>query len=188
MTYTQDQKKALRETNPFDERNILDHFKGMPTQKIQEHMTENSLPMISITENLVGDFNISQIVRTSNVFGIRGVAIAGGKKWDRRGAVGAHHYIDVSYYSSSLDAINYYRKLGYRIIAAELTDDAIALSKYNWIPHVAVVYGEEGKGISDEALENVDDVVYIPQRGTVRSLNVASAAAIIMYDYVNRVI
>lgn len=183
MSYTAQEKKDLRETHPFDNRNILDKFKGMKTEDIKKYMYENSLPMVSIAENLVGDFNISQIVRATNAFGFKEIAIAGGRKWDRRGAVGTHHYIEINYFSSTLDAISHYRNRGYRIIAAELTDHAYSLYEYRWISNVAVVYGEEGKGITAEALSAVDDVIYIPQYGTVRSLNVAGAAQIFMSHY-----
>lgn len=179
--YTPEQKKELRETNPF--RNVAEKWKGFDTEEIRSAMREMSYPMVSICENLVGDFNIAQIVRSSNAFALLEVSICGSRQWDRRGAVGTHHYIDINYYSNTIEAIEYWRSLGFTIIAAELTDDAQSLHEFEWPDKVAVVYGEEGKGITEEALNAVDHVVFIPQRGTVRSLNVAGAAQIFMFDY-----
>lgn len=163
-------------------------FRDWPTEEIAKYMKVIAMPFVSICENLVGDFNISQIVRSTNAFGLEGVAICGRRKWDRRGAVGTQHYTQIDHYSEVLDAIKDYRDRGYRIVAAELSEYSIgrakALNLYKWEKNTAVLFGEEGRGLSEEAIDAADDVVFIPQRGTVPSLNVAGCAQIMMYDYV----
>ena len=181
--YTHEERKILRETPPFDNRNIADEFKNMSTEAIKSEMISRSKPMIVILENLVGDFNISSVVRSANAFAMRSVYICGRKQWDRRGAVGTHHYINVHHAPDTISVIKGVRSAGYKVVAAELTEDAIALPNYNWDSHTAVVFGEEGRGISPEVLDSVDEVVYVPQFGTVRSMNVATVAGMFMYDY-----
>ncbi len=181
--YTHEEKQQLRTLDPFDNRNVVDSYKTMTTEEIRKDMQQKAYPFVAICENLINDFNISQVVRSVNAFGLESVAICGSRKWDRRGAVGTHHYTDINYYSSTVEAIEEYRRRGYEIIAAELTDDAVSLYDYSWPEKVAVVLGEEGKGLIQSSLDAVDKVVYIPQRGTVRSLNVAGAAQIFMSHY-----
>lgn len=183
MYYTAEQAKNLRETNPFDSRNIRDEFKGKNVSVIKEELLETETPLVIIAENLIGDFNIAQVVRSANAFNAAGVYICGNRKWNKRGAVGTYHYTDVTHWEFIQEAIGQLKDCGYRIVAAEITSEAVALEKYIWEEKTALIVGEEGRGLSEIALKLVDDVVYIPMLGTVRSLNVAGATQIIMYDY-----
>jgi tRNA G18 (ribose-2'-O)-methylase SpoU len=193
LNISPEQRKALRESDPFDSRNVLPIFKNIPTETLQEYMNEIAVPFVAICQNLVGDFNVAQIIRSANVFGLESVVLAGRKQYDKRGTVGAHHYIKVFFESDIKVSIAAYRELGYRIVAAEFTIEPIHLDKnhslteYHWNERTAVIFGEEGLGLSSDVLNLADDIVYIPQRGTVRSLNVAGAAQIFMYDYTTKV-
>lgn len=190
MNISPENRKALRETDPFDPRNVLPIYKGIPTDQLQQHMKLIALPFVAICQNLVGDFNVAQIIRSANVFGLEGVVLTGRKQYDKRGTVGAHHYISVNHESDIKVSINTYRELGYRIVASEFTIDGShkikSLPHYQWVEKTAVIFGEEGLGLSDEVLDEADDIVFIPQFGTVRSLNVAGAAQIMMYDYTSK--
>lgn len=184
--YTKEEAKALREQDPFDNRNIRDKYKGMDHDEIVDDLHKHMTPLIIITENLIGDFNISQIVRTANAFNAMSVYIAGNKRWNRRGAVGTHHYTEVAHFECTRYAIEQCRAFGYKIVAAEFVDGAISLEKYKWQAKTALVVGEEGRGLTQAALDLADDVVYIPMLGSVRSLNVAGATQIMAYDYTSK--
>lgn len=62
------------------------------------------------------------------------------------------------------------------------------LSQYSWDPRTLLIAGEEGVSLPSEVLNIVDDIVYIPMMGTVRSLNLASAVSIALYDYTRKVV
>jgi tRNA G18 (ribose-2'-O)-methylase SpoU len=183
--YTAEEAKALREQDPFDTRNIRDEFKGMPHDAILEALQHNKTPLVMLAENLIGDFNVSQIVRAANAFNARAVYICGKRQWNRRGAVGSHNYIDVEHWEYIQEAIQQLRDQGYRIVAAEYTSESYELTNYHWEEKSALLLGEEGRGLSKMALEMADDVVHIPMLGTVRSFNVAGAAQMFMYEYMN---
>jgi len=185
--FTVEERKVLRESPPFDNRNVADEFKHLTTEEIRQEMIKRSLPFVAICQNLVSDFNISQIVRSMNAFALGTVNICGRRQWDKRGAVGTYHYIDVQQHSDINEVIEYYRSLDYRIVAAETGESAHSLPFYQWNYKTAVVFGEEGLGIIPETLNLVDDIVEIPQYGTVRSFNVAGAAQMMMYDYTIKV-
>lgn len=183
--YTTEQAKELREQDPFDTRNIRDEFKGKPHDEIIEALQTTKTPLVVVVENLIGDLNISQIVRASNAFNAEAVYICGKRRWDRRGAVGSHNYIDVEHWEHIQEAIQQLRDRDYRIVAAEYTNDSYELPNYHWDEKTAIIFGEEGRGLTQLALDMADDVVHIPMLGTVRSFNVAGAAQMFMYEYMN---
>ena len=171
----------------LDPRNVIDYYKAWETSEIAADLAATSMSLTAVAENFANDFNIATLIRAANVFNVAGVTIVGKKRWDKRGAVGAHHYTPVTHRG---DARAYYEELkasGTRIVAIDNLEGAVALADYQWpAGPVATVFGQEAIGVSNLALEYCDDVVYIPQRGSVRSLNVAACAAVILYDYVQR--
>lgn len=175
--------EARRGQNAQDTRNIHDFLKTLSTDEIKENLRETRSGMVNIFLNVLGDFNLSSGVRNANWFNCDSVWIVGRKKWDRRGAVGTQNYTEIKYSPSIQDVIATLRADGYTIVAAEINDSAVPLTTYEWNEKTAVIYGEEGAGISDEILSTVDAVIYIPGRGSVRSLNVATTSGAFMYDY-----
>lgn len=167
----------------MDTRNVQDRFKGMSESDIMFELSQNYSGFIPIFVNVDGDFNKASGIRNANWFNSAYCIIAGKKKWDPRGAVGAQYYTPVHHYESVELTIETLRGLGWSIIAAEITDDAKPLPSYDWPKRSAVLFGEENLGLSQEVLDMVDDVVYIPGMGSVRSLNVSTTSGIMMYDF-----
>lgn len=166
-----------------DTRNISDKFRWWDHSDIVAELEKERSQVVSVFMNIEGDFNISSGIRSNLWFNTHGTWIAGRKKYDRRGTVGAHHYTPVSHDPDPLELLHTLRAEGYRLVAAEITDDAVPLTTYQWEEKSAIIFGEEGLGLSEDVLETVDDIVYIPGRGSVRSLNVATTSGIFLYDY-----
>lgn len=166
-----------------DTRNIHEKFRWWDHADIVAELEKERSQVVSVFMNIEGDFNISSGIRSNLWFNTQGTWIAGRKKYDRRGTVGAHHYTPVSHNPEPLELLDTLRNEGYRLVAAEITDDAVPLTTYSWEEKSAIIFGEEGLGLSEEVLSVVDDVVYIPGRGSVRSLNVATTSGIFLYDY-----
>lgn len=185
-------RRRLNRTDAFAPENVVDRFKGMSVEEVRKELDANRKPFHIVCQNLTGDFNIGQIVRGCNAFGCAEVVIAGLRGWDKRGAVGTYHYEDVLKVDSVEEYIEYIRTLPcdagdkYTIIAAEITNDAIDITEFKWPEHVVLVVGEEGLGLSQETIDLCDFAVYIPMVGSVRSLNVAAATQIMMYDYMRQ--
>lgn len=172
------------ESNPTEKYgfNVKDSFQGKTPEEIKSELDLNRSSLVFCFVNIHGDFNLASGVRNSNWFNNQKVVIAGRKKWDRRGAVGTHNYIDVDYNPSVQDVIEQYKKDGYRIVAAEYPSTQ-ELPDYKWDRKSLVLFGEEQAGLSEEVLEIVDDIVSIPGSGSVRSLNVSTTSGIFAYDY-----
>lgn len=168
--------------------NVRDDFKGMTIENIRDELEGNRLPVVSVCMNLTSDFNKSSIVRASNAFLGKEVFIVGKRKLDRRGAVGTLHYENIRMCPDIDEVINYLRENDYTIFAVDNTPEFNATPVYDVDMPVktAFIYGEEQLGLSPDVVAKCDAAVYIPQYGSVRSLNVAQAAAIMLSEYTRR--
>lgn len=168
-------------------KNVIDYYKEWETDQIKADLDTRRLPYIIAFENLSGDFNKATGIRNANAFMAKECWIIGDRKWDKRGAVGTQHYNHLKH-SPSLDDLylNNSDIRQMRWVAIDNVPGAIPLNQYEWRKDSFIMFGEEQRGISPFALGMADDIVSIPQLGSVRSLNVGTASGIIMYDYVTK--
>ena len=75
--------------------NVLDEYKSWAPEKIKTEIKKNTFPYAVMMQHIGGDYNISTLIRNANAFGAKEVYYYGRRKWDRRGAVGTHHYTDL---------------------------------------------------------------------------------------------
>jgi len=175
----------------IDNRNIIDKYKNdrltrWTTELIKEDLQRTAFPYAVVMENFAGDFNIGTVVRNANAFNARCVYYLGNKHWDRRGAVGTHNYTDVKRIKTREDLIKL--KEEYTLVGVENSvSSAIALDKFEWPDRTLLIIGEEGVGITSETLALCDHYVYIPQFGSVRSLNAGVASGIVMNDLITKI-
>lgn len=170
-----------------DTRNVIDYYKEWENDQIKADLDTRRLPFVVGFENVSGDFNKASGIRNSNAFLAKESWIIGKRQWDRRGAVGTHNYIHLKY-APSLDYIylNEPNIRDMRWVAVDNVPGATPITQYDWKPDTFMIFGEEARGVSPMALGMAEDVVMIPQLGSVRSLNVSVASGIIMYDYASK--
>lgn len=181
-----DRAKEIRERDFFDTRNLRDQYKGLGHDEILAQLPTTEL--VAILSNNIRDFNWGTVIRNANAFAVKEVVFTLSKKYDRRATVGAHHYQKISYIPDPHDAIDHYRDLGYRIVAAEYDEnyDMHWINDYQWEDKTALIFGEEGMTIPHDILTRVDDIVAIPMYGTVRSINVGTASGIFFSHYASQ--
>jgi tRNA G18 (ribose-2'-O)-methylase SpoU len=176
--------------NTVDNRNIIDSYKNdrlikWTTELIRQDLQSKAFPYAVLMENFQGDFNLSSVIRSTNAFNGREVFFLGSKQWDRRGTVGTHHYTDVKRLKNRDELLKL--KDTYTFVALENTVPAsVALHDFEWPRNPLLILGEEGVGITPETLALCDHFVFIPQFGSVRSLNAAVAGSIAMNDFVTK--
>lgn len=180
-----EEAKKMRETDPFDSRNVRDCFKGMSNFDIKKKLNEDHSGLVLCLSNEIRDMNLSGCIRSANSFNINHVVMTGRRNYDRRGAVGAQNYTDVRFEENLMDTIDFYKAAGFKIVALEYDEnfEMKEISSYKWQDFTLLIAGEEGRSLPAEILTKADDIVYIPMMGTVRSLNLASAVSIALYDY-----
>ena len=172
---------GLEQVSPHDRRNVIDHYKYWEHEAIVADLDTRRNELVIVCENFAYDFNISTVVRNSNAFLCNCIWIVGRKKFDRRGACGTHKYEHIHHAESTDEVLSNYD--GYRIVAVDNVDGAQTINDYRWWQRSIMILGQEQIGVSNNSLARADDIVFIPQVGSTRSINVGSASAIAMYDY-----
>ena len=167
----------------MNNRNVNDMFKSWTEDLIREELKKRSFNFAVLMENFVGDFNIGSVLRSCNAFGGKEMYYYGRKHYDRRGTVGTHHYTSIIHIPERKHLLEL--KKQYTFVALENTvPGAEPIYDFVWPSNPLLVVGEEGTGITNDTLELCDKFVYIPQYGSVRSLNAAVASSIAMNDFV----
>ena len=198
ITHTVDKPEYLnRET---DTRNVTDEFKGMETAVIRMMMDKRRVPAVTVSMNLTHDFNKASMLRAHEAHAFKEFVLinkvndqdpsnpAGVKKFNKKGTVGTHLYANVIHTTDWRTLFDKYRKDGYKIFAVDNIESYKPKSIYDAVmPAKSVfVYGEENLGLSDELIEACDEMIYIPQYGTPRSINVAQSGAVVMSFYASQ--
>lgn len=189
-----DMPQVMGSTNPYSHpmepidpvsQNVIDRYKGMAAAAIKDDLDTRRGQMVSVFQNLGSDFNKATALRTHNAMGGKLVVFTGKRKVDRRGMVGQHHYTHATHGEDALEVVRALQQDGYFVMGVDNQPewDPKPIQKWEFPLKTAFVYGEEKLGLPDEVLEACDGTLYIPMAGSVRSLNVASCAAMVMYAY-----
>lgn len=186
-------KRKMIEESVAKQWNVRDDLKSLSLSSIVEEQKKNSLPFALCALNLTGDLNVGILIRNAVVFGAERVFIFGRKKYDKRSTVGAQNYIDVVRVSGmkdelTIDINSFYDtmyKYNYTPVMVELGGMNIDEYKLRQNSKSCFIFGNEGNGIPEELLFG-NDIVSIPQRGVLRSLNVGTASGIICHSVVNK--
>jgi tRNA G18 (ribose-2'-O)-methylase SpoU len=161
-------------------RNVIDHYAYWRTEAIKAELNTRRHPFGILISNLQNDFNIGTVIRSANAFLAREVIICGRKKYDRRGTVGTHHYENLRWVKEEdVAALGYH----YNLVAIDNVDGAEPIETFKWPTNPLMLFGQEQGGLPSSLLSIAAHKVYIRQYGSVRSLNVGSAASIAMYDW-----
>jgi tRNA G18 (ribose-2'-O)-methylase SpoU len=166
--------------------NVMDHLKHLSTQAIKNYCAETCVDAAVAMTHIEGDFNLGNVFRSTNFFGIReAYYIGGGKQYDRRSCVGVQNYTPITFCKTYDDFWNMVGERGYTPVAIEnnVNYDCKNLFNYVWPEKPVIIFGEERIGVPPEILDKCRDVVSIPGFGSVRSLNVASAASLAIGMY-----
>jgi len=168
-------------------RNVRKEYRDLSTEEIRAVLAKSRNNFSCLMTNFVGDFNIGTLVRNVNSFNGESLYYYGNKKWDRRGAVGTQNYTDVKRILTFDELVEL--KYRYRFVVFEIAESSTLLYDYEWKQEEMslMIFGEEGSGVPEEIMELADDVVEIPQYGSIPSLNVGTASGIAMYDFCKKV-
>jgi tRNA G18 (ribose-2'-O)-methylase SpoU len=165
--------------------NVINKYKTWEVDLIRADVKANTLPYAVCMINLEHDFNFGTLIRNANAFGVRDVFyVSDSKKWDRRGAVGTHHYTDIHHLKTIEDLMLY--RDAYTFVAIESHKKSVPLSTFQWPKNPMLIFGSESEGIPNRFIQGCQHVVEIPMLGSVRSLNVGTCSGIVMNDFVTK--
>jgi tRNA (guanosine-2'-O-)-methyltransferase len=140
-----------------------------------------------LLDGVTSPFNVGAIVRTSAAFKVEHLYLAGGSTSPGsakagKTAMGTERYLSWSTFERGADACDAAREDGFSVVGLELADHAVPLFQLSVGPDVCLAIGNEDHGLTTGTLAACDAVAFIPQLGRVGSLNVATAAAIALFE------
>lgn len=159
------------------------------SERVERVMQSRRGDLCLVLEDLSEDLNISAILRTAEGFGVGLVCViyTGDKPKISKGAsAGAYKWLKVRYYRDGGECIAELRKEGFTVVGAVVDPEAKVLREQDFTKKVAIVVGNESRGLSEGMVGLVDEMVYIPMYGLTESLNVSVAAGIFLYEAVRQ--
>ncbi len=143
-------------------------------------------PYLMIVEDLQDPGNLGTIVRTAEGAGINGIIMSKNtvdiyNPKTIRSTMGSIYRLPLYKSEDIFATVNKIKDMGITVYAAHLKGEK-SYSKYDYTLPTAFVVGNESKGISDELSDICDNLIKIPMKGQVESLNAAIAAAVLMYE------
>ncbi len=155
---------------------------------VKEFKESSKLQIVIVLDNVRSLNNVGSIFRTADSFRIEKIHLCGitgvpPHREIQKTALGATESVDWQYFSSTIDSVTQLRSDGYEIVAVEQAENSINLKNYtvNKEKKLALVFGNEINGISDNIINEVDGCVEIPQFGTKHSFNVAVSVGIVLW-------
>lgn len=146
--------------------------------------------LIIILDNVRSLNNIGSIFRTADAFLIEKIYLCGitatpPHKDIRKTALGATDSVAWEYRKNTLELIDELKSQKYTVVALEQAVNAMLLNKVKIgsTKKYALVFGNEVKGVSQEAVDRCDEVVEIPQYGTKHSLNISVSVGVAVWDF-----
>lgn len=143
-----------------------------------------STAVTAVLDGLVDPHNVSAVLRSADAFGVQHVHVIQGTDpflATTRIAQGADRWVDVIRHATSAACVRELRARGHRIFVASM-EGAVAPEALAHEPRVAIVFGNEHSGVSQELRDLADGTYAIPMCGFVQSLNVSVAAAITLFS------
>jgi tRNA (guanosine-2'-O-)-methyltransferase len=140
-----------------------------------------------VLENVFDPHNVSAVMRTCDAVGIQDIYILNNripphKKWGAKSSSSAAKWLTIHQFTDPGECFAALRRNYSKIYTTHLSTDGVGLHELNLTEPVALVFGNEHSGVSDEIIALADGNFIIPQVGIIRSLNISVACAVTLYE------
>lgn len=140
-----------------------------------------------VLENVADPHNISAVMRTCDAIGVQDIYVLNTdiqrhKKWGAKSSSSAAKWLTVHQFTDVKSCFEALRKNYNKIYITHLAADAVSLHQLDLTDSVALVFGNEHSGVSDELIGLCDGNFIIPQVGIIKSLNISVACAVTLYE------
>lgn len=169
-----------------DTRNVVDRYRYWRMEAIVADLDAQRHSFHVAIENWQHDLNIGSIVRSANAFLADSVHIIGRRRWNKRGAMVTDRYQHVVHHEDVETFAGWAAAAGVPIVAVDNVDGAVPVHRAELPKRCVLLFGQEGPGLSAEALAAASAHIEITQYGSTRSINASAAAAVIMYEWCRR--
>ena len=140
-----------------------------------------------VLENVFDPHNISAVMRTADAVGLQDIYILNTKiprhkKWGAKSSSSAAKWLTIHQYENAAECFSSLRKNYSKILTTHLSSNAVGLYEIDMTQSIALVFGNEQSGVSDEIRALADGNFIIPQVGIIESLNISVACAVTLYE------
>lgn len=156
-------------------------------KKLQAVLSKRQNDITVVLENVFDPHNISAVMRTCDAVGVQEVYVLNTKiprhkKWGARSSSSAAKWLTVHQFENAEQCFLSLRKKYSKILTTHLSSDAVNLYAIDFTEPLALVFGNEHSGVSEEIRKLADGNFIIPQEGIIRSLNISVACAVTLYE------
>jgi tRNA (guanosine-2'-O-)-methyltransferase len=159
-------------------------------ERIDRAVASRTRTLTVVLEAFCDPQNVNAVLRTCEAFGVQEVHVVEGemKPYDRNKKISqnADKWLDVVRWKDTAECLAHLQARGFAVYATWLGEGSCGLADLSFAGPVALVFGNENRGVSPEALAVADRRYAIPMRGLVQSLNVSVAAAVSLSRAVER--
>lgn len=148
-------------------------------------MRQNDLTVV--LENVFDPHNISAVMRTCDAVGVQEIhilntRIAPHKKWGAKSSSSAAGWLTIKQFTNAEECFSSLHHNGYTILTTHLEPGSVDLYRLDLTQKLALVFGNEHSGVSEEIRTLADGNFIIPQAGIIQSLNISVACAVTLYE------
>ncbi len=156
-------------------------------EKLKRVISHRQRSLAVVLENVHDPHNISAVLRSCDAVGILDVFVIHtpefrSRKLGRKSSASAKKWVNVHYFDSTEACFTELRKRGLQIWVTHLSSDAKDLYEMDLSQPIALVFGNEKDGVTDEAVKLADGNFIIPMIGMIQSLNISVACAVSLYE------
>ena len=157
------------------------------SEKLLRVLSNRQDNLTVVLENVFDPHNISAVMRTCDSVGIQDIYILNNripahKKWGAKSSSSAHKWLTVHQFTDAEECFTALRKKYKTLLTTHLSSDAKSLYEIDFTGSVALVFGNEHSGVSEDIRAMADGNFIIPQCGIIQSLNISVACAVSIYE------
>ena len=160
-------------------------------KSIEEFRQAEKIPVVAVLENVRSGYNVGSVFRTADAFLLESIYICGytahpPHKEIKKTALGSEESMSWKHFKTTIEAIQELRSRQYKIFAVEQAMNSHLLHRVNFheTEKLAVIFGNEVTGVEQSTIELCDGCIEIPQLGMKHSLNIATAAGVVLWELV----
>ena len=156
-------------------------------QKLTAVLDKRQPDVTVVLENVFDPHNISAVMRSCDAVGVQEIYVLNTKiprhkKWGSRSSSSAAKWLTIHQFDDLQECVKALRSRYDVLLTTHMNSDAVALHDIDFTGRVALVFGNEHSGVSDEFRALADGNFIIPQVGIIQSLNISVACAVTLYE------
>lgn len=162
-------------------------------KSVEEFHNAEKFPVVVVLENIRSAYNVGSVFRTSDAFLLESIYVVGYSakpphKEIKKTALGAEETVKWTYFKTSAEAISDLRQNGFKVFAVEQAEGSqeLHLFLFKEEQKIAVVFGNEVTGVEQSTILACDGCIEIPQLGMKHSLNIATAAGVVLWEIIRQ--